>query len=819
MSSFVVKVVLNEDVRRLPQKTNDFGQLRASIVEAYGLPASQELSLRYEDSDGDLITLASTPELAEAINQQPKNQVLKLFVTLKNNGSTPAPSAKVTAAPTLPVKKLVTVESVPDSPVVKSNKTVPAQPAAQQAAAPVPPSVSAVAAESAASAPKVSDPSGLEVPCEALLRAQLESFAADAGVAASLPDVLQVVLDGLSSGSPISTIVDLVLAVSAPIRDHPLTQTLLPFVDKLQSAFEASPCRAFVSRLNDPMLRQFVFSMAPVFLVNSAQHSAHLHHILVAIANGQKPSFGSFCGRRFAESHTAASATSVPPQASTQQSQPAQPDPAQVFPQVVQGMIDDLFGAGSGRVGEEHGRNFVSGLSGALNSADAGIQSALANIFGTPQQQPSPAAASGCPMRGGHHGIWRRGCGRRFDQEQRARQQSTPQQGPLPNVSATAAAPVRSLLESILSLLPEATSTAPQAAAAPSTATTTTDSTSNVVHSSVICDGCGVSPIRGIRYKCQVCSDFDLCESCEAKGVHPLEHALSKIRVPGSNRAHFGGRSHHGHCGGRGWRHHRAAAEAASASSLAVTATPSAAFVCDVNLVDRTEVFPSMSLVKTWRLMNDGTIEWPEGSKLIFLRGDRQLLGETEEFPVPPAKVGETIEVSVLAVTPQQPGRVTAYFRLSDANRNCFGPRIWLDLIVAKELTSTKPSPTQTAAAAPVAQEETKPTEIKDAIVLPPAQQQPSPVTESVSVSPLQVAEPSSPSTEFEDDAVLVEQTTPVATPIPVSVPEHPYAVQLSALASMGFSDSNLNSALLHQFDGNLQSVANVLLNQALGQR
>jgi len=33
-----------------------------------------------------------------------------------------------------------------------------------------------------------------------------------------------------------------------------------------------------------------------------------------------------------------------------------------------------------------------------------------------------------------------------------------------------------------------------------------------VVHEGVTCNDCGVSPIKGIRYKCQVCDNYDLCE-------------------------------------------------------------------------------------------------------------------------------------------------------------------------------------------------------------------------------------------------------------------------------------------------------------------
>ena len=44
------------------------------------------------------------------------------------------------------------------------------------------------------------------------------------------------------------------------------------------------------------------------------------------------------------------------------------------------------------------------------------------------------------------------------------------------------------------------------------------------------CDGCGVSPIRGIRYKCFECPDFDFCEACEASKPH--SHSFIKIKEP-----------------------------------------------------------------------------------------------------------------------------------------------------------------------------------------------------------------------------------------------------------------------------------------------
>lgn len=55
-----------------------------------------------------------------------------------------------------------------------------------------------------------------------------------------------------------------------------------------------------------------------------------------------------------------------------------------------------------------------------------------------------------------------------------------------------------------------------------------------VVHEGARCHKCGVTPIRGIRYRCSVCFDFDYCEQCEAlhHDKHPQQHHFLKIRHP-----------------------------------------------------------------------------------------------------------------------------------------------------------------------------------------------------------------------------------------------------------------------------------------------
>ncbi len=57
-------------------------------------------------------------------------------------------------------------------------------------------------------------------------------------------------------------------------------------------------------------------------------------------------------------------------------------------------------------------------------------------------------------------------------------------------------------------------------------------SNSNSIHSYVTCDGCGVKPIVGNRYKCTICNDFDYCELCEEKFSTNHPHPFLKIRKP-----------------------------------------------------------------------------------------------------------------------------------------------------------------------------------------------------------------------------------------------------------------------------------------------
>jgi hypothetical protein len=69
----------------------------------------------------------------------------------------------------------------------------------------------------------------------------------------------------------------------------------------------------------------------------------------------------------------------------------------------------------------------------------------------------------------------------------------------------------------------------------PLTASSTSSSSSSgceIIHEGIFCDGCDMNPIRGLRFKCGSCADFDFCSSCPAKGGHNSDHMFIKAKLP-----------------------------------------------------------------------------------------------------------------------------------------------------------------------------------------------------------------------------------------------------------------------------------------------
>ena len=54
---------------------------------------------------------------------------------------------------------------------------------------------------------------------------------------------------------------------------------------------------------------------------------------------------------------------------------------------------------------------------------------------------------------------------------------------------------------------------------------------SKVVHRNYSCDGCGMKPLRGPRYHCKVCPNFDYCEECY-KALKHEHNDFEKVEIP-----------------------------------------------------------------------------------------------------------------------------------------------------------------------------------------------------------------------------------------------------------------------------------------------
>jgi next-to-BRCA1 protein 1 len=225
-------------------------------------------------------------------------------------------------------------------------------------------------------------------------------------------------------------------------------------------------------------------------------------------------------------------------------------------------------------------------------------------------------------------------------------------------------------------------------------------------HPGVVCDGCG-NGISGIRYKCNNCPDFDLCQTCEAKGgVHDASHVFLKIAKPVQN---FGrgcpykrpwAPDRERKCGGRwgGWHHggnwaQRAPQDPSTAQGPQSPQQPRyfARFVSDVTIDDGSNLNPGQAFVKIWKLRNESTVAWPENTRLAFVGGDK--LSNVEAVAVLAVEPGNEVDIAVDMSAPSKPGRYVGYWRLAAPDGSRFGQRVWVDITVIPEEAAAVPEP------------------------------------------------------------------------------------------------------------------------------
>lgn len=817
-----LKSYCGEDLRRFPLPSGrlpPLSQLKQQLASAYGLAAAS-LHLKYVDEEGEQVTVCSEEDLraAEECAREEGSKFVRIHVYAAPSSTAAAPAAPavVPAPATAAAASSVKAEVKTKSAVTVEDETE-ADTKPEPKPAPTPVKEESAKKSDATSSSSADASSSVHPQAERVLAA-LRSFFADGAVTGALPAALCLFLDTLAAngGADVGQSVRFTLDAFPALKDSELGQMALEHLDHALPLLDAAlePLKVALAGLGEHGVAQakaMVSMFAPVALafVSDAVtklDARTLERAWELLQQWAEEPTAAFPCAELKELFDSAESDSAPASASAAAPEAHPCHRGLPFMGLLRG-----FGMGPGAMGGLFGRRRHHGPLGSHGHP------------GAAHAHPFARGPFGGMFGGGRGFGWRRRAAQQAAEEQAAQQAQSQQ--------AQEANPLEDILGALFGVPQQQTAAPQQEAASSSAAAPSTDSAAKSdadgVHPHVLCDGCGQTPLRGLRWKCAVCPDFDLCSACEAKGAHPAHHPMLKLH-PGAHaqqhgaghgfgfgrggrcewRRAFHGHHGHGHHGHGGWRRHLREQAESAASGL-----PSARYIRDANLFDRSPAAPGVVLIKRWELSNDGALQWPEGVKLIFVRGDRELLdGAQEEFPVERAQPGQSVEAAAVLRTPSTPGRYQAFFRMATADRQMFGSRVWVDLMVqpeqaqAKDDTETQGQEQQQAEQKP----EAEPEEEKQSWVSVLAESteekaatEPEAQSASATSSTPAAASPSSAAAEVAPEVVAPAE------------PAHPYSAQLQLLDEMGFTNRDLNAFLLDSKQGNVMEVASWLLEKA----
>lgn len=191
------------------------------------------------------------------------------------------------------------------------------------------------------------------------------------------------------------------------------------------------------------------------------------------------------------------------------------------------------------------------------------------------------------------------------------------------------------------------------------------DRTASVFHRGVCCDGCGVHPITGPRFKSLVKEDYDLCSICFAQMGNDADYVRMDRPV-----------TYHYPSAFKALHDPRDIFRGCEVKSPKVDSR----FTLDVNVLDGTIMAPSTPFTKVWRMRNNGNIVWPQGTKLVWIGGDRFSDAVSVELQITSVglAVDHDLDVAVNFTAPKLPGRYISYWRMALPSGEKFGQRVWV---------------------------------------------------------------------------------------------------------------------------------------------
>lgn len=211
------------------------------------------------------------------------------------------------------------------------------------------------------------------------------------------------------------------------------------------------------------------------------------------------------------------------------------------------------------------------------------------------------------------------------------------------------------------------------------------DGSSTVFHRGVRCDGCGIHPIIGPRFKSKVKVDFDLCSLCFSE----IGNGTDYIRMdrPAVYRNHISSKGLYDSSQAQ------TPLQVCSRSSKLKSCPTklNSRFIEDLNVFDGTVMAPLTPFTKIWRMMNNGMVEWPQKTQLVWTGGDlwRNELSVELEIPAAGLLVGQELDVAVDFIAPERPGQYVSYWSLASPSGQQFGHCVWVLIQVDATLNET----------------------------------------------------------------------------------------------------------------------------------
>lgn len=199
------------------------------------------------------------------------------------------------------------------------------------------------------------------------------------------------------------------------------------------------------------------------------------------------------------------------------------------------------------------------------------------------------------------------------------------------------------------------------------------DALNGMFHKGVRCDGCGVYPITGPRFKSKVKENYDLCSIC----FNEFGNHTDYIRMdrPASFR---GPRCLYQNP--KEFRLPKIPQHVLKTAGKHARPRLDSRFILDVNVIDGTMMAPSTPFTKIWRMRNNGTIAWPKRTQLVWIGGDKLSESHSVDLEVPDSGISAEMELDIAVdfIAPQSPGRYISYWRMASLSGHKFGQWVWV---------------------------------------------------------------------------------------------------------------------------------------------